>query len=166
MRVGPRGVLGGACLAFLLVPWADPVSVGGVLTLLGGAAAVWTVARPGSLGPLLLLGIGVVLWLLVVADPGWGRVLLFGAAGYAVHAVAALNAAVPAGVRLDARTWWVAVARGGLALGLSSLAVVTGARLAPPNASATLLTVVVALALVVAAAAVALPRLVARWSRH
>lgn len=153
----PRSVLAVACAVFLVSPW--PVS-GAVasLTLAGTAAAVWTVRRPASLGPLFLLGLGVLTWVAAIPEPGLVRTLVFGTAGYAVHAIAALCAAVPAGVRLDGATWRAAVGRGTLAVGGSVLAAVLAGLPAAPAASS----VLIGLALVVAAAFVTVPRLVAR----
>ncbi|MBA3524049.1 MAG: hypothetical protein H0T85_05770 [Geodermatophilaceae bacterium] len=157
---GPRSVLAIACAVFVLLTWPDPVSVGGLVALGALAAAVWTVLSPGGLGPLVLVGLGVLVWLIAVPDPGVARAVAFGVAGYTVHAVAALAAVIPAGVWLDAATWRAAAVRGAVAVGVSVLAVAIADRLAGAAASSLL----IGAALVLAAAVVTLPRMVARWS--
>jgi len=148
-----------AGLVFVLLTWPDPVSVGGLIALGALAAAVWTVLSPSGLGPLVLLGLGALVWLIAVPDPGPARAVAFGVAGYTVHAVAALAAVIPAGVRLDAATWRAAAVRGAVAVSVSVLAVAIADRSGGAAASSLL----IGAALVLAASVVTLPRLVARW---
>lgn len=99
---GLRVVLAGAGLVALLLPWPTPESLAGFATALGAGALVLAVRRPGSIGPLLVMAAAVVSWL-SVPSPGLVRTVAFAAAVFAVHAAAALAAAIPPGAGVDPR---------------------------------------------------------------
>jgi len=158
----PRIVLGVAAAVLLVLPWPAPLSVVGVVTLSGAAAAVWTVRAPGSLGPLVLLATAVVVWLSAVPDPGLVRIVCFAGAGYVVHSAAALSAAVPAGAPVGSAVLrrWAATTVTVLLVGW--LAIAMTALLARPPGSPALVIV----GMLAAATLVALPAVVVRRVRQ
>ncbi len=152
-------MLGAAAVVVLLLPWPAPLSLPGLLTLGGVAAAVWAVRAPGSLAPLALLATGVVTWLAAVPDPGLLRILGFTGAAYVVHSAAALAAAVPVAAPVGAgvlRRWAV---RTMLALGLGWGVLAMTAVLAGQPGS----TPLVVVGMLAAVMLVALPAVVLRW---
>jgi len=159
--VTPRVVLALAAVVLLLLPWPEPVSFAGFLTVGGVAAAVWTVRAPGSVAPLVLLAAAVGSWLSAVPEPSLLRVLAFGGAGYVVHSAAAMSAAVPAGAPVGSallRHWAGTTV---LTLGAGWTLVALTALLAGRSGSAAL----VVAGLLAAVTLVALPAVVLRWSR-
>lgn len=158
----PRLVLGLAAAAVLALPWPAPLSLSGVLTVVGAAAAVWAVREPGSLAPLVLLGTAVVSWLSAVPEPGLVRTVCFAGAGYVVHTAVAMSAAVPVGAPVGAallRRWAGTTAT----VLLSGWAVIALTALAAGQPGSTVLVVV---GMIAATALVALPAVVISRSRQ
>lgn len=96
-------VLAGAGMGALLLPWATPASLAGLVAGLGAVALAFAVYRPGSFGPLLVIAAATLSWLSAVPSPGLVRSLVFAFAVFTVHSAAALAAAIPLGAGIDLR---------------------------------------------------------------
>jgi hypothetical protein len=153
----PRAVLGAAGLAALVLPLPPATPAGVLLTLTGLVALGFSVLRPGSGGPAVVIAAAALSWL--AADGGRlpvGRLAALALALALVHSSAALAAVVPARAPVPAALllrwagWTVAAtAVGGAAVAAAALLPAT----APPVPATLVGVVAVAAAGVLAALA-------------
>jgi len=80
-----------------------PTGAALVLSAVGLTALAYSIARPGSTGPTIVIGAGVLSWLATPAgDLRVARLVAMALAVTVVHSVAALSALVPSGARVPA----------------------------------------------------------------
>jgi hypothetical protein len=158
----PRGVLAVAGLAAVVLPLPRATPLGVLLLVTGLGALGFSLVRPGSAGPAVLITATVLAWPATPDGPGrTARLAVLALALALVHSSAALAAVVPPRTPLPARLllrWagWTAAATavGGGAVAAASLLPAT----APPVPA----TVVAVLAVAAAGAAAGVLALTAR----